>query len=192
MRSWASSRRGAVALVEAVGAAAASAVGDHHGDMGERVAQQIGKVVERVAHELLEVVVVERIELHELAFFGIDGEPFPRELLGVAHELIELLSDSGSRQPAIRTARNAAPPISAAARITPRATSSSALTAPTELKPWPSTDHDERRPTSPPAPRGPTRRRCPGALVTRSGRRIEPAYCSVRAITSRWISFVPS
>ena len=50
-----------------------------------------GQVVERVAHELLEVLVVERIELHELVFVGIHREPFARELLGVAHDLFELL-----------------------------------------------------------------------------------------------------
>ena len=49
------------------------------------------------------------------------------------------LSDSGSRQPAMRTATNATLPISAAATITPSATSSSALTAPIELKPCPTT-----------------------------------------------------
>src|SRR3984957_15076048 len=48
-------------------------------------------------------------------------------------------SDSGSFQPAIRTATNATPPIKTAATITPSAMSSKALTAPTELKPWPST-----------------------------------------------------
>src|SRR5579875_1262971 len=49
------------------------------------------------------------------------------------------LSDSGSRQPAMRTATNATLPISAAATITPSATSSSARTTPIELKPWPMT-----------------------------------------------------
>src|SRR3984957_6049802 len=49
------------------------------------------------------------------------------------------LSDSGSFQPAIRTATKATLPISAAATITPSATSSSARTAPMELKPWPMT-----------------------------------------------------
>src|SRR5439155_20579993 len=43
------------------------------------------------------------------------------------------------RQPARRTATNAAAPISNAARSTPSAISSSARIAPTVLKPWPST-----------------------------------------------------
>ena len=58
--------------------------------MRQRVAQQVGQVVERVAHELLEVLVVERVELHELAFVGVDREPFARERLGVADDLFEL------------------------------------------------------------------------------------------------------
>src|SRR5947209_9346520 len=82
--------RGAVALIEAVRALAAAAVGDHDGDMRERVAQEVGKVVERVAHELFEVVVVERVELEEVAFVGVVCEPFARELLGVADDLLEL------------------------------------------------------------------------------------------------------
>ncbi len=68
MRSWVSSRRRLPALVEPVGAAPAAAVGDHDGDVRERVAQQVGEVVEGVAHELFEVLVVERVELEELAF----------------------------------------------------------------------------------------------------------------------------
>ncbi len=49
---------GAVALVEPVGAPATPAVGDDDGDVRERVAKQVGEVVERVTDELLEVVVV--------------------------------------------------------------------------------------------------------------------------------------
>src|ERR1035438_844818 len=59
---------GAVSLVEPVGAPAAPAVGDDDRNMGQRVAQQVRQIVERISDELLEVVVVERIELHELAF----------------------------------------------------------------------------------------------------------------------------
>ena len=118
---------------------AASAVGDHDRDVLERVAQQVGQIVERVAHELLEVLVVERVELEELAFVGRHGEPFARQQLGVAHDLVELrlglrVAPAGH---AHRDERHA--PISAAATITPSATSSSARTAPIELKPWPTT-----------------------------------------------------
>src|ERR1700677_4992684 len=80
----------AVALVEPVGATAAPAVGDHYGDVCKRVAQQVGQVVERVADELLEVAVVERIELHEVAFVGIDGQSFAGQALGVADDFFEL------------------------------------------------------------------------------------------------------
>ena len=84
-------RRGdAVALVQPVGAAPAAAVGDHDGDVGERVAQQVGEVVEGVAHELFEVLVVERVELEELDFVGVRREPFAREPLGAQHDLVEL------------------------------------------------------------------------------------------------------
>ncbi len=126
---------GTVALVEAVGAAPAAAVGDHDRDVGEGVAQQVGQVVEGVAHELLEVLVVERVELEELAFVGVHGQPFAGERSEWRTISSNSASDSGSRQPAIRTATNATPPISAAATITPSATSSSALTTPIELKP---------------------------------------------------------
>src|SRR5208283_1713816 len=49
------------------------------------------------------------------------------------------VSDSGSCQPAMRTAMKATPAISTAASRTPSAMSSSALTAPIELKPCPTT-----------------------------------------------------
>src|SRR5438045_3392229 len=78
--------RGAIALVHAVGALSAAAVGDHDGDVRERVAQQVGQVVERVAHELFEVRVIERVELHAVAFVGVQREPFSRDRLGVAHD----------------------------------------------------------------------------------------------------------
>ena len=35
-------------------------------------------------------MVVERVELHELRFVWIHGQPLPRQLLGVAHDLFEL------------------------------------------------------------------------------------------------------
>src|SRR6188472_3444024 len=55
---------GAVAVVEAVGAPAPAAVGDDDRDVVvlDEVAQKVGEVVERVAHELLEVVVVVGVE----------------------------------------------------------------------------------------------------------------------------------
>ena len=58
--------------------------------MLERVAQQVRQVVERIAHELLEVLVVERVELHELAFLRIDREPVAGECLRLADDLFEL------------------------------------------------------------------------------------------------------
>ncbi len=81
---------GLTALVEPVGPPAASAVGDHDGDVLEGVAQQVGEVVEGVADELFEVLVVERVELEELHFVGIDRQAFARELLRAQHDLIEL------------------------------------------------------------------------------------------------------
>src|SRR5258708_279479 len=67
------------------------------------------------------------------------------------------LSDSGSRQPAIRTATKATPPISTAATITPSAMSSSARTAPIELNPWPTTSTTRPSDSAISAPK-PTRR----------------------------------
>src|SRR4029077_7213610 len=80
----------AVALIEAVRALAAAAVGDHDRDVRERVPQQVGEIVERVADELFEIVVVERVELEEAAFVGVVGEPFTGELLRVSDDLLEL------------------------------------------------------------------------------------------------------
>jgi len=54
------------------------------------IAQEVRQIVERVAHELLEVVVVERVELHEFAFVRVDHEPFAGEQLGVADDLLEV------------------------------------------------------------------------------------------------------
>ena len=122
-------------------------------------------------------------------FIGVHRQPFARELFGVADDLFELLSDSGSRQPAMRTATNAAPPIRTAATITPSATSSSARTAPIELKPCPTTIT-----TSPSdiaiSAATPTRRSWLEA-PDGDGRDIDHPYLSVRA-TSRASAFVPS
>src|SRR5512132_3213174 len=65
--------RGAVAVIEAVGAAPAPAVGDddRHVVVLDEVAQQVGQLVERVAHELLEVVVVVGVEVQELGLVGL-------------------------------------------------------------------------------------------------------------------------
>jgi hypothetical protein len=38
-------------------------VGDHHGDVVQGVAQEVGQVVERLAHELIEVLRITRIAL---------------------------------------------------------------------------------------------------------------------------------
>ena len=79
-----------VALVEPVGAGLAALVGDHDRHAIERLVQQVRQVVERVAHELLEVDRVVRVELQELALVGLGGEVLAREPLGADHELLEL------------------------------------------------------------------------------------------------------
>src|SRR3954464_2969735 len=61
---------GGVAHIQAVGAVAAAMVGDDDGDVLERVAEQVGQVVEGIAHELREVLVVERVELEEVDLVG--------------------------------------------------------------------------------------------------------------------------
>src|SRR3954454_12747348 len=63
-----------VAHVQPVRAVAAALVGDDHRHVLERVAQQVGEVVEGVADELLEVLVVERVELHELPLARLGRE----------------------------------------------------------------------------------------------------------------------
>src|SRR4051794_10438006 len=75
------------ALVEPVGAVAAALVGDDHGDVAlQGAAQDVGQVVERVAHELLEVVRVVRVELQEVALVGLGSEVLAREALRAPHE----------------------------------------------------------------------------------------------------------
>src|SRR5665213_2716134 len=58
--------------------------------MGELMAQQVGQIIQRVAHQLFEVGVVERVQLHELAFFGRHRQAVASQRLGVAHDLFEL------------------------------------------------------------------------------------------------------
>ena len=87
----------AVALVEAVRAVAPALVGDHDGDVLERLQQQVGQVVERLAHQLLEVGRVARVERQELVLVGLGGEVLAREPLALAHELLELLLVGGVR-----------------------------------------------------------------------------------------------
>src|SRR3954462_14017667 len=88
---------GAVAVVEAVGAPAPAAVGDDDRDVVvlDEVAQQVGELVERVAHELLEVVVVVGVEVEELRLLGLGGDAVAREALGAQHDLLELLLGLG-------------------------------------------------------------------------------------------------
>ena len=49
-----------------------------------------GQVVERLAHERVEVVRVVRVELQELALVGLGGEVLARQLLRADHEALEL------------------------------------------------------------------------------------------------------
>ena len=70
---------------------APAAVGDHDRDVGERLDQQVRQVVERLAHELLEVVRVVRVALEEVGLVGLGGEVVARELLGADHEALELV-----------------------------------------------------------------------------------------------------
>src|SRR6185312_3478471 len=65
--------RRAVAVVEAVGAPPPPAVGDDDRDVVvlDEVAQQVGQIVEGVAHELLEVVVVVGVEIQELGLLRL-------------------------------------------------------------------------------------------------------------------------
>src|SRR5689334_14605700 len=83
--------RDGVAHVEPVGAVAAALVGYHHGHVVERAQQQVGQVVERLAHELLEVRRVARVERHELVLVGLGREVLAREPLRALHEQLELL-----------------------------------------------------------------------------------------------------
>ena len=87
--------RHGVALVEAVGALPPPAVGDHDGDVVERAQEQVRQVVERLAHQLLEVVGVARVERQEVALVGLLGEVLAREALRAPHEPLELLLVGG-------------------------------------------------------------------------------------------------
>src|SRR5215210_7634071 len=63
--------RDGVAHVEPVRAVAPALVGDDDRDVVERAQQQVRQVVERLAHELLEVLRVARVERHELVLVGV-------------------------------------------------------------------------------------------------------------------------
>ena len=52
--------------------------------------EQVRQIVQRVADELLEVVIVERIQLHELAFLRGRRQSLARQPLGAADDLFEL------------------------------------------------------------------------------------------------------
>src|SRR5690349_6189182 len=88
---------GAVAVVEAVGAPAPAAVGDDDGHVVvlDEVAQQVWEVVERVAHELLEVVVVVGVEIHERGLLGLRRHAFAGQALGAQDDLLEVLLGLG-------------------------------------------------------------------------------------------------
>src|SRR6478672_94182 len=80
---------GAVAVIEPVGAPAAAAVGDDDRDvvvLDER-AQQVGQLVERVAHQLLEVVVVVGVEVEELGLVWLGGDALAGQALGPQDDL---------------------------------------------------------------------------------------------------------
>jgi hypothetical protein len=84
--------RDAVAVVQPVRAGAAAVVGDHHGHVAlQRALQQVGQLVERLADELLEVRVVERVERGELHLVGLRGGALPAEPLGALHDPLEVL-----------------------------------------------------------------------------------------------------
>ena len=115
----------------------------------------------------------------------------PAELLGAAHDLFELLaSDSGFANTARRTATNAAPAVRTA---TARDSEHQVLDhphRPVRAEALPHDDHHEAQ-----------RQRDQGRQAdplevgegARGPRGTAPlTYFSVRAITSRWISFVPS
>src|SRR5215211_5371733 len=87
--------RDGVAHVEPVGAVAPALVGDDDRDVVERAQQQVRQVVERLAHELLEVVRVARVERHELVLVGVGREVVARELLRALDEPLELLLVGG-------------------------------------------------------------------------------------------------
>ena len=55
------------------------------------VAQQVGQLVERVAHELLEVVVVVGVEVEELGLVGLGGDALAGQALGAQDDLLEVL-----------------------------------------------------------------------------------------------------
>jgi hypothetical protein len=84
---------GAVAVVEPVGTAPPAAVGDHDGHVVvlDQHAQQVGEVVERVAHELLEVVVVVGVEVEELGLFRLGRRPLAGQPLRASHDELEVL-----------------------------------------------------------------------------------------------------
>src|SRR3954471_2206406 len=82
--------RDRVALIEAVRARLAALVGDHHRNAVERLDQQVREVVQRLAHERLEIVGVVRVELEELALVRLGRQVLARELLRTDDQALEL------------------------------------------------------------------------------------------------------
>src|SRR3954447_13849129 len=82
--------RDGVALVEAVSVRAAPLVGDHDRDAIERLDQDVRQIVQRLAHERLEVLAVVRVQLEELLLAGLDSEVLARELLGPHDQALEV------------------------------------------------------------------------------------------------------
>ena len=85
-----------VALVEPVGAGLPALVGDDDRDAVERLDQQVGQVVQRLAHERVEVVAVVRVELEELALVRLGREVLARQLLRADTRRSNSASSSGS------------------------------------------------------------------------------------------------
>jgi hypothetical protein len=61
----------------------------------DELAQQVGQVIEGVAHELLEVVVVVGVEVEELGLLGLGRDPLAGQALGAQHDLLEVLLGLG-------------------------------------------------------------------------------------------------
>ena len=161
----------------------------------ERVAQQVGEVVERVADELLEVLVVERVELHELAFVGRHREAFAGEVLGVADDLFELalglgVAPAGHAHRHERDAAHQRRRHDHAERDVlerPHDADRAEALADDEHDQAERHRHQRRHPDAPEL----TSRRF-GRLGRAHRQALAGSYFSVRAITRRWISFVPS
>jgi hypothetical protein len=163
-------------VVEAVGAVAPAAVGDDDRDVAlERALQEVGQLVERLADELLEVGVLVGVELGELHLVRLGGGALAGETLRPLDDALEVLL-------ALRVLPAGHPHADRAHRA--------AHAEDEQHQERGALDEPDRRGVAEAAQGGDDREPC--GEGDGGGEQDAPEVHRLLAITSRWISFVPS